>query len=73
MSHYFLLAIVTFQEWSIREQLYRQKKFFRVGTKQQFLRGPRQAHAAQICFILPLREARRIKMYIVKICKSDLP
>lgn len=78
------LAIVTFQGLSIREQLYGHKKFFRVGTKQQFLRGPRQAHAAhstgqsgqsehKIRFILPPREARRIKMYMVKICKSHLP
>ena len=60
------------------------RNFFVLEQSNNFLRGPRQAHAAhstgqsgqsehKIRFILPPREARRIKMYIVKICKSHLP
>lgn len=80
------LAILTFQGWSIKKkkQVYGHKNFFRVGTKQKFLRRPRQARAAhstgqsgqsehKIRFILLPREARRIIMYIVKICKSHFP
>lgn len=60
------------------------QEIFSCWNKATISEGARQAHAAhstgqsgqsehKIRFILPPREARRIKMYIVKICKSHLP